>query len=126
MITVTCACGITFQTVPCDKNRKYCSRKCFHSNYQRRKGLKYKIVKVNAGWYKEKTNASYKTGTLSYQAIHCWLRKHHKYPEACQNCNEKRKLDWANISGEYRRTINDYIALCRKCHWYYDNQGILI
>ena len=31
-------------------------------------------------------------------------------------CNKKKKLDLANISGEYKRDVNDFEWLCRSCH----------
>ena len=34
----------------------------------------------------------------------------------CENCGEQKSYDLANISGEYKRDINDFKWLCRSCH----------
>ena len=52
----------------------------------------------------------------SYQAIHTWLRKHHKKPSCCSYCGDSKKLDWASKTKEYTRNISEYVALCRGCH----------
>ena len=49
-------------------------------------------------------------------AIHVWVRKHKPAQGACEHCGSKKPLDCANISGEYKRDIDDYIYLCRSCH----------
>lgn len=43
-------------------------------------------------------------------------------PKKCENCGDttKNKYDWANISGEYKDDITDYIRLCISCHRLYD------
>jgi hypothetical protein len=54
-----------------------------------------------------------------YVAKHMWLTKH--YPKlVCQHClkarHEVSRLEWANISGEYKRERSDYLSLCPSCH----------
>ena len=51
-----------------------------------------------------------------YQAVHTWLRRHFVKPKNCEYCGEENKLDWASKTKEYKRDINEYIALCRSCH----------
>jgi hypothetical protein len=51
-----------------------------------------------------------------YQGIHVWVKRRQTYPENCEICGEKRKLDWSNISGEYKKDLKDWRALCRTCH----------
>ncbi len=31
------------------------------------------------------------------------------------------KIQWANISGNYTENKNDWIALCKRCHYKFDN-----
>jgi len=33
----------------------------------------------------------------------------------------KRYFDWAHISDEYKRDLDDWVQLCRKCHYQFDN-----
>lgn len=57
----------------------------------------------------------YKIGR-GYDAIHAWVRKRKPKPALCENCKTCPPMDLANISGEYKRDINDYLYLCRSCH----------
>jgi len=58
----------------------------------------------------------WKGDNVKYFALHKWIRKNKPKVERCETCNEKKPLEIANISGEYKRDINDFQWLCRKCH----------
>lgn len=60
----------------------------------------------------------------SYSAVHAWVRKHKAKPATCEHCAAEAQLDWANVSGEYRRDLGDWIALCRRCHRAFDRRPI--
>ena len=63
----------------------------------------------------------WKGDAVSYSALHHWVRRYKAKPVACQHCNASDKpLEWANISRAYRRDLDDWIALCKKCHTAYD------
>jgi Zn finger protein HypA/HybF involved in hydrogenase expression len=69
----------------------------------------------------------WKGNRVSYSGLHRWLYKYKIRPDECQYCGKPNKtinnrsyLHWANISGEYKRELNDYIALCPSCHKKYD------
>ncbi len=53
-----------------------------------------------------------------YIATHIWLRYHYGKANHCSNdkTHQSKKFEWANISGEYRRDVNDYKQLCPSCH----------
>ena len=54
-----------------------------------------------------------------YRYIHNWIRSVKGKPETCEHCkcgDESVKKEWANISGEYKEDISDWVRLCRKCH----------
>jgi len=53
---------------------------------------------------------------VGYTGLHKWIRKNKPKVERCETCNEKKPLEIANISGEYKRDITDFQWLCRKCH----------
>jgi len=58
---------------------------------------------------------------VSYSALHHWVRKYKPKPVACEHCGTtSRSLDWANKSREYKRDLDDWIALCQRCHRAYD------
>lgn len=64
------------------------------------------------------------TGTRQeYQTLHHWVRKTLGSPGRCEICGEEkqgREIHWANKSGKYKRDNDDWIRICRKCHFIYD------
>ena len=91
--------------------------------------LKYKISSVSIWRYLSKQikmrtlneaqsmnrNGMWKENP-GYFAIHCWIKRHKSKPELCDNCGLKKPVEITNISGKYKRDINDFKWLCRKCH----------
>ena len=70
---------------------------------------------------------SWKGDNVGYSSLHAWIIRCKGNPLYCENCGlEGRKngrnwnIHWANIDGNYRRVLEDYIALCRSCHWEHD------
>lgn len=60
---------------------------------------------------------NWKGDDASYWAIHMWMNKHHTKTGLCEDCNQKGKTQWANLSGDYRRDdITDWKELCASCH----------
>lgn len=55
-----------------------------------------------------------------YVAKHMWITKYYGKPKKCENpiCSTKNpsRLEWANISGNYKREKEDYVGLCPSCH----------
>lgn len=56
-----------------------------------------------------------------YVAKHLWIVKHYGNASFClfnksHTIPKVKRFEWANISGSYRRDINDYIPLCPSCH----------
>ena len=65
-----------------------------------------------------KDHPNWKGEDVSYGALHEWIRKHKPIPKKCEKCGKvTTKLDASNISGEYKRDLNDWEYLCRSCHW---------
>lgn len=65
-------------------------------------------------------------GTIKeYKQLHYRIGLLLGKPNICTNCDKiasGRQIDWANISGEYKEDPDDWIRLCKKCHWNYDKQ----
>lgn len=83
--------------------------------------MKKKYIKKgwnnNSAFKKRDKNPSWKGNKVSYKGIHIWIRTNKPMSEICQNCKIKsNKLEATNISGKYKRDIDDYIWLCRSCH----------
>jgi len=85
------------------------ANRAFHKNPEYRK-------KMSENRKGEK-NPNWKGDNVSISALHSWIKDHKPKPNFCEICNKKTdKLDCANISGEYKRDINDFQWICRKCH----------
>jgi len=65
----------------------------------------------------------WKGDDVGYACLHKWVRRHKPKPELCEMCNKALPTELANISGEYKRDINDFQWLCHKCHMKQDNSG---
>lgn len=63
------------------------------------------------------TSIEWNKNKPGYKSVHKWLRIHYGRADHCSNCETPSKsFEWANLSGEYLRNINDYIQLCTSCH----------
>jgi len=75
---------------------------------------------------------AWKGDAVSYGALHDWVKKEKGDPQKCKSCKKVGKITytkngrrrwtitWANISGEYKRNISDWVGLCHQCHSDYD------
>ena len=66
--------------------------------------------------FSEQNNPSWKGDKVGYSGVHRWVRMHKPKPKFCERCKIKPPFDLANISGKYKRDVNDFEWLCRKCH----------
>jgi len=109
----TCVvCESSFNTTLSEVKRgggKCCSRDCWYKHFS-------KIVK------RDQDSPNWKGDDVSKGALHDWVRRHRGRPRVCEHCNTKtaEQYDWANVSGEYKRELDDFIRLCRACHAKYD------
>lgn len=136
MVKLSCqVCGVEYLRRPsAAKNSKHCSRKC-HNIIAGRIGGLAKKPGVNLGrkspWLVERnlTNNPSKRGAehpywkdddVGYIAIHNWAYRHVGLKEACEECGATEDLQMANKSQEYKREVDDWLTLCRKCHFAMD------
>lgn len=65
-----------------------------------------------------RTPSNWKGDDAGYCAIHQWVAQHRGTPNRCEECgtDEDIRYEWANISGEYKRSLDDYRRLCVSCH----------
>ena len=81
-----------------------------HSEETRRKRSEFmrgRYIGDKAPWWKSK---------VTYAALHYRIRKVLSRPDLCVVCNIKPSYDVANISGEYKYTLDDWMWVCRSCH----------
>ena len=76
-----------------------------------------KIVRHN-----EKHHA-WKGDNAGYASVHSWIVRNAGKAKSCSfnSLHESTRFQWANISGTYRRDVDDYAQLCPSCHKTYDN-----
>lgn len=68
-------------------------------------------------------NGMWKGDSVTRRPLHQWIKRRLKRPELCQQCEKVPVvLDLANISGLYRRSLDDWIWLCRRCHMLSDGR----
>jgi hypothetical protein len=105
MPDITCPCGVQFHARPSDivKGKRYCSRACYHT---------FGIGPSHPDW---------RGDAVSYAGMHMWITRLKGRPERCEFCGKTEgRLEWANVSHEYRREADDWMGLCVPCHRHYD------
>ncbi len=55
-----------------------------------------------------------------YQLAHQWARRTIPKTGECAHCDSAGRTHLANVSGEYRREVEDWIELCPTCHKKFD------
>lgn len=118
-MTHTCVkCGDDFDRYikPRDLKRgrgKFCSRECFHSYHRDT------FVGENHWSWKE---------TLTYGSLHDWLGRKFGSASKCEGSECKGVsivYQWALIKGkEYEKKRENFMMLCRACHYKYDGANI--
>jgi len=61
-------------------------------------------------------NGMWKGDNVKIGSLHDYIKIHKYKPELCEMCRNKKSYDLANISGKYKRDVNDFMWLCRSCH----------
>ena len=59
---------------------------------------------------------TWKGDKVGYLGLHLWIKKYKPKLDYCEKCGNKGKTELANISGDYKRDINDFMWTCRKCN----------
>jgi hypothetical protein len=62
----------------------------------------------------------WKGSEASYSAKHQWVQRQKTRTGMCVICGTEGKTDWANVSGQYLRDLNDFAELCKRCHCQFD------
>jgi hypothetical protein len=93
-------------------------------------GHRLNIGKVRLDMVGE-NNHDWKGDNAGYAAKHDWIRNHYGKAKECQNldCNYNKipkRYEWADVSGECIRNINNFIQLCCSCHRQFDSGKISI
>ena len=54
-----------------------------------------------------------KVGKLS---LHEWVKSRKEKPSVCERCKKNSSYDLSNKTGSYKRDLDDWEWLCRRCH----------
>lgn len=66
-------------------------------------------------------NGGWKGQGVTYSELHNWVARHRGRPSLCEHCGTtEANFEWANISGEYKRDLADWMRLCKSCHERHD------
>jgi hypothetical protein len=76
--------------------------------------------------FKGSANGMWRGEKVGYSALHDRIRARTLEPWACPKCARVVKLDLANISGEYKTSLDDWVYLCKRCHRAFDRPNIKI
>lgn len=125
-------CKVCYKSIPV-RNKWFCSQRCSNkmpTNYW--KGKKFsveyrkKLSQAHKGKMINEKHPLWKGEDAAYRSIHSWVMRHRGQPSLCKKCGttEAKRFDWANISGTYKRDLDDYVRLCRSCHRKYDKSWI--
>ncbi|MHA1302325.1 MAG: hypothetical protein ACTSPI_01300 [Candidatus Heimdallarchaeaceae archaeon] len=82
------------------------------NNVSKRLEVRKKISEANSN----EKHARWKGNKVGYHALHAWIKRHKPKPELCEICKQKKAFDLANKSGKYKRDLNDWEWVCRRCH----------
>ncbi len=128
-----------------DCEKIYCNQKCYSKSPKLKELAKNsKLIKNNQGneYHKGKEhteetkkrisentpkkigidNLSWKGDDVGYHALHDWVKRRKIKSDCCEICSRTNcRIEVANISGEYKRDITDFVWLCCKCHTKFDN-----
>lgn len=97
-------CRKSLTKIQVRKKGRFCGKACQHKGYE------------------GANNWIWKGDGVGYSGLHKWVRRQLGSPKRCEHCHTLRgKLEWANISREYKRETRDWFSLCTKCHRAYDD-----
>ena len=66
---------------------------------------------------------NWKGDDVAYKGVHKWVARYKVRTGICEHCERpSKRTEFANISGEYRRDVNDYVELCVVCHKRFDRK----
>lgn len=98
--------------------------KMHHKRFMKHGDPEYIYVpKANSGTFtSERTtnenHPQWKGERPGYFAVHMWIGRHWGKAIECEECGTKsaKRYEWANISGLYHRSRDDWRQLCSSCH----------
>jgi hypothetical protein len=101
-----------------NRDQIHCNIQCYSkSDKLKEEARNSYLIECNK---EKKWNVGHIKENVGRSALHEWIRKYKPKTNGCEICDKEAELDAANISGDYKRDINDFIWLCRSCHTRFD------
>ncbi len=97
---------------------KFCSKKC-SAQYKTENNIGIYSKDMERPWLVNENNYQWKGDDASYRTKHQWIKRRRGFPTECQHCglnDPNGYYEWATISGNHLRDVNDWLRLCKKCH----------
>lgn len=127
-------CSTGFKTYPyrvIEGRGRFCSKSCQYKTYKGRRrspGTEFKkghgeiparLVSLPRG----SNHHLWKGNDVGMGALHKWVERNRGKPNQCEHCTttDANRYEWANISGQYKRDLSDWVRLCKKCHIAFDD-----
>lgn len=82
-------------------------------------------MKVSAGCFTRDrvlgvSNYKWKGDLVGYFGLHTWVKRTLGKASQCEDCGNRQIVQWANVSKEYKRNVEDWKQLCIVCHRRFD------
>ena len=61
-------------------------------------------------------NHMWKGDKVGYFALHVWINRHKTKSNYCEFCSREGYTELGNVSGEYKRDVNDFMWVCKDCN----------
>lgn len=78
--------------------------------------------RLERGSNRGKKHYNWKGEDVGYKRLHIWVNKWKGKAIVCIKCGATKSVEWANISGKYKRELSDFMSLCKPCHMEYDKE----
>lgn len=117
-IRKTCeGCGVEFEAPVRwnESGRRYCTAACSKMGDRNPN-------KDGKSAAKDERHQYWKGENVGIDALHTYVRRRLPSDGRCTCCGQEKRLDLANISGEYKRELSDWEWLCRRCHMIKDGR----
>ena len=116
-IRICGVCESKFEDYISNKRSGFCSLPCY---WKSKKGETGHWLGKKRRNMEGKNNPKWLGEKVKYHSLHTWVKRHRSKTEVCEICRQRKKTDWANKSHEYKRSLSDWLELCRKCHIKFD------
>ena len=59
---------------------------------------------------------TWKGDRVGRSALHRWVKRRIPKPDLCVRCKKRKPMDLSNTGHTYKRNLEDWEWLCKKCH----------